>query len=233
MADSRASERIDQHAQRYDDELNRGLRISGETKDFFAKRRIAWLATCCEQLSFRPRTVLDYGCGIGGATSLLFQHLGAASVIGLDVSAASLETARRTNSELATRYLPPGEYTPDGSVDLVYLNGVFHHIPLQERRSAVGFIAECLRPDGLLAFWENNPLNPGTRYVMSRIPFDKDAITLRSGEAKSLLRSEGFEVINTDYHFIFPRAFKLLRGLEPYLARVPIGAQYQILCRKR
>jgi SAM-dependent methyltransferase len=233
MTDPQASEPFDQHARGYDDELNRGLRVSGETKEFFAERRIAWLATRCEQLRFRPRIVLDYGCGSGGTTKLLFSHLGAASVIGLDVSTASLEIARRTNGDLPIRFLAPGEYTPDGSVDLVFVNGVFHHIPPHERRFAVGFIAECLRRDGLMAFWENNPLNPGTRYVMSKIPFDKDAITLRSGEAKSLLRSEGFEVINTDYHFIFPRALKFLRGLEPYLARVPIGAQYQVLCRKR
>jgi len=233
MADPRVSEPFDRHAERYDDELNRGLRASGETKEFFAEGRITWLATCCERLSFRPRTVLDYGCGSGGATRLLFRRLGATSVIGLDVSAASLEIARRDNDDLATRYLAPGEYTPDGSVDLVFANGVFHHIPPRDRRSAAVFIAECLRRGGLLAFWENNPLNPGARYVMSRIPFDADAIALRAREAKSLLQSAGFEVIDVDYHFIFPRALKLLRGLEPYLARFPIGAQYQVLCRRK
>jgi SAM-dependent methyltransferase len=232
MAETRPSEQFDQHAEHYDDELNRGLGVSGETKEFFAERRIAWLATRCEQLGFRPRTVLDYGCGSGGATAPLLRCLGATSAIGLDVSSASLEVARRTQDDPATRYLALGEYTPDGSVDLVFANGVFHHIPPQERRLAATFIAKCLRPDGLLAFWENNPLNPGTRYVMSRIPFDKDAVTLRSGQARSLLRSAGFEVIDTSYHFIFPKALKFLRGLEPYLIHLPIGAQYQVLCRR-
>ena len=232
MAETRPSEQFDQHAQRYDEELNRGLRVSGETKEFFAKRRIAWLATQCERLGFRPRTVLDYGCGSGGATTSLLRDLGATSAIGLDVSSASLAIARRTQGDPATRYLALDEYSPDGSVDLVFANGVFHHIPPQERRSAATFIAECLRPGGLLAFWENNPLNPGTHYVMSRIPFDKDAVTLRSGQARSLLRSAGFEVIGTDYHFIFPKALQFLRRLEPHLVRLPIGAQYQVLCQR-
>ncbi len=233
MADPRAGEPFDRHAERYDEELNRGLRASGETKEYFAQRRIAWLARCCERLGFRPRSVLDFGCGVGGGTQLLLRGLGAASAIGLDASAVSLEIARRNDRDPATRYLAPGQYAPDGSVDLVFANGVFHHIPPQQRRSSADFIAACLRGGGLLSFWENNPLNPGARYVMSRIPFDRDAIALRSREAKSLLQSAGFELIRTDYHFIFPRALKLLRGLEPHLARFPIGAQYQVLCRKR
>lgn len=233
MIDTPAGQEFDQHADNYDDELNEGLRVSGETKEFFAERRITWLASCCAELGFRPQSVLDYGCGTGGATGLLFRYLSAASVVGLDQSSASLDIARGTHGDAATRYLMPVEYTPDGSVDLVFTNGVFHHIPPPGRRSAVDFIAACLRPAGLLAFWENNPLNPGTRYVMSRIPFDRDAITLRSTQARSLLQSAGFEVIRTSYHFVFPRPLKFLRGFEPHLIRVPIGAQYQVLCRRR
>ena len=80
--------------------------------------------------------------------------------------------------------------------------------------------------------WENNPWNPGTRYVMSRIPFDLDAITLTAPEARCLLEAGGFEVIRTDFLFIFPRILSWFRGIEPLVSRLPIGGQYQLLCRK-
>jgi hypothetical protein len=40
------------------------------------------------------------------------------------------------------------------------------------------------------------------------------------------------EVIGTDFLFIFPKLLGWLRGLEPWVTRLPLGAQYQVLCRK-
>ena len=68
---------------------------------------------------------------------------------------------------------------------------------------------------------------------MSRIPFDRDAITISSREAQRLLRSAGLDVVRTDFQFLFPRALKALRRLEPAAARLPLGAQYQVLARLR
>jgi hypothetical protein len=45
-------------------------------------------------------------------------------------------------------------------------------------------------------------------------------------------RQRGFAVISVDYRFFFPRFLAGLRFLEPQLAGVPLGAQYQVLCRK-
>jgi hypothetical protein len=67
---------------------------------------------------------------------------------------------------------------------------------------------------------------------MSRIPFDRDAITLAPPETRHLLKEGGFEILRTDFLFIFPRMLKPLRALEPLVSRLPFGAQYQVLCRK-
>jgi SAM-dependent methyltransferase len=128
--------------------------------------------------------------------------------------------------------LRPDEYTPDGTMDLAFCNGVFHHIAPPERTAAVDYIHRALRPGGLFAFWENNPWNPGTRLVMKRIPFDRDAVTLTSREARQLLRERGFEILRTDFLFIFPRVLRWLRGVERFVTQWPLGAQYQVLCRK-
>ena len=223
---------FDQYAENYDSSLNEALAPSGEDKAYFAQGRIAWLAVCLHRLQHRPQFVLDYGCGTGTATPFLLDLSGAESVVGTDVSPRSLDVANRTYAAKNAQFLSFHEYQPCGGIDLAYCNGVFHHIPLQQRAAAVNYVYRSLRPGGLFAFWENNPWNLGTRYVMSRCPFDRDAITLSPPVARRLLRQAGFDIVRSDFLFIFPRMLRGLRAAEPLLSRLPLGAQYQILCRK-
>ena len=181
----------------------------------------------------RPKAIMDFGCGTGAATPFLLDLLGGESVLGVDTSVGSLKMAERAFGSRPTQFLALSQYQPNEQIDLAYCNGVFHHIPLNERAEAVNYVHRSLRPQGLFAFWENNPWNPGTRYVMSRIPFDRDAITLTPHEARRLLRAGGFEILRTDFLFIFPNMLRRLRGIEPFVSRLPLGAQYQLLCRKR
>jgi len=67
---------------------------------------------------------------------------------------------------------------------------------------------------------------------MARCVFDQDAIKLTPIEAKRILRSEGYTLLRTDFLFIFPRSLKVLRPVEKLVYRMPLGAQYQILCQK-
>jgi len=114
----------------------------------------------------------------------------------------------------------------------VFSNGTFHHIPPAERPGALAFIHRNLKPGGLFALWENNPWNPGTRWIMSRIEFDRDAITLSPPYARAMLRGNGFDVLESTSCFFFPAALKALRGLEPALKGIPLGAQYLVLARR-
>lgn len=223
---------FDSYASGYDEALGLGLSVSGEGRDYFAAGRVAFLAACLGALGFEPRRLMDFGCGTGAATPHLLHRFRDASLIGIDVSKESVALASRTHGSERASFAPFDGEPPPAPMDLVHTNGVFHHISLGEREAALRFTRRCLRPGGILAFWENNPWNPGTRYVMSRIPFDRDAILLTSREARRLLRGCGFEVLRTDFLFIFPRALRLLRGLERRLSRWPLGAQYQVLCRK-
>jgi hypothetical protein len=109
---------------------------------------------------------------------------------------------------------------------------VFHHIPIADRAEAAAFVFEALRPGGLFAFWENNAWNPGTRYVMRRTSFDHDAIPVFPHGARRLLRTTGFEVMGTDYLFVFPGPLALLRPIEPWISKLPLGGQYLVLARK-
>jgi SAM-dependent methyltransferase len=223
---------FDIYAQNYDEALALGLSFTGETKDYYAAGRVAWLAKRLASRKHAVRTVMDFGCGTGSGVPYLFDGLGAKLVHGVDVSAASLETARATHTRDGATFAMIEE--PVGpTFDLAFCNGVFHHIPVAERHGAAAYVHDALLPGGFFALWENNPWNLGTRYIMSRVPFDRDAIMLTPSETRRLLRDAGFDIVRTDYLFIFPHLLRALRPLERVLAPFPLGGQYLVLARKR
>lgn len=227
-----AAQEFDAYAKNYDAALAQGISVSGEDKDFFARGRVEWLANCFEQLSFKPKSILDFGCGTGSAAPHLAEVLSPTTITGIDISEQSVALAKQRFGSPSVNFEVLRDYKPSGNFDLAFCNGVFHHIPPGERAGAVKCVYDSLRPGGYFAFWENNPWNPGTRYVMSRIPFDRDASMVSAPEARGLLTAGGFEIERTDFLFIFPRMLNWFRRLEPLLSRFPFGAQYQVLCQK-
>lgn len=223
---------FDRFADNYDDVLNRGLRISGERREYFAEARIQHLQRRLHSFGLNAGRILDFGCGVGSSTRLLFNLRGASHVLGTDVSVRSLSIAQRNNAECWLEFLPLSDIRPVGDVNLAFTNGVFHHIPLAERQTAFQFVLQTLCRGGVFAFFENNPWNPGTRFIMHRIPFDADAVTLSSAVARRALSSVGFEILSIDYLFFFPRILRGLRRFEPALVRLPLGAQYLVMARK-
>jgi trans-aconitate methyltransferase len=223
---------FDRHANSYDRELGEALALSGEDREYFARGRVKQLAERLHQMDLVPGHLMDFGCGTGSTTPILLEMPGAESAIGLDTSLRSLDVATQSYGSERIRFLSVHEYEPAGDLDLAYCNGVFHHIPVANRGTALRLIRESLRPGGMFSFWENNPWNPGTRYVMARCAFDEDAETITAIEARSMLRSAGFAILRTDFAFVFPRFLGILRPLEKLACRLPIGAQYHVLCQK-
>lgn len=222
---------FDSCASDYEAELNRGLSVSGEKKDYFARRRVAWCAACLAE-ERAPKAVLDYGCGTGTALPFLAERFRPATLVGVDVSRESLAAARDELPAGTAELIALDDHRPSADIDLAYCNGVFHHIPLADRAEAVARVRQSLRPGGWFSLWENNPWNPGTRLVMKRIPFDRDAIPLSPPVARRLLAAGGFRVVRTDFLFFFPGPLRRLRWLEPALVRFPLGAQYQVLAQR-
>jgi SAM-dependent methyltransferase len=226
---------FDAYAAPYDEALAAGLSVTGEDKDYYARGRMRWLAGRLRALGIpAPDTVLDFGCGLGASTPLFLDDLGARQVVGVDVSDGLLDRARDAFAgEPRARFASIATHDAPASADLAFVNGVFHHIPPADRAEALRYVRRTLRPGGMFAFWENNPWNPGTRYIMSRVSFDENAITITPPEARRLLRAAGFEIVETDFLFIFPRVLRFLRPLERLVTRLPLGGQYLVLCRAR
>jgi trans-aconitate methyltransferase len=222
---------FDRFACTYNEELAKSLAVTGESRDFYATERIAWTARCVSQLGAEVRHILDYGCGDGTNVPILAARFHADQVLGVDVSGASIAVARQFHQSAGTSFLTTEQWAPDGSMDLAFVNGVFHHIPLDERKASLAAIRQALHPNALLALWENNPWNPGTRYVMSRCAFDKDAVTISPRQARGMLSNAGFRILRFDFLFYFPRRLRLFRPAERYIRKLPFGGQYQVICR--
>ena len=211
--------------------LNAGIRLSGESREFFMVERVRDLQRTLA--GFEPRRILDFGCGIGDTSQHLAEVYPSAEVVGVDTAAEAVAHAEETHGSDRVRFGRVSDLSPGDDFDLCYTNGVFHHIPPSERVEAVRLVHGALAPGGRFALMENNPWNPGARMVMARIEFDRDAIMLWPGETRRLLVDGGFaNTAAPRFLFVFPRALAFLRFLEPALASLPLGAQYYVVATK-
>lgn len=98
-------------------------------------------------------TVIDIGCGSGGATIALVRDHGAGQVIGIDVEGPVCEHARARVARhgladrIEIRQVEPGALPfDDGSVDIVFSKDSIVHIPDKEALAAD--VHRVLRPGG-------------------------------------------------------------------------------------
>ena len=219
-------------AKEYDMLLDKGIKLSGEDKKYFIRGRLQDLYS---QLPgyFHPNRILDFGCGIGDTTKILGELFPKADIIGFDTSDQAIAYANQTYGSARISFCNLADFTQIGAVDLCYTNGVFHHIMPAQRLAIIAKIRQILKHKSFFAFFENNPWNPGTRLVMKRVPFDRDAQLISPRGANHLLQRGGFSRLYPPrYLFYFPRPLACLRFLESFLVQVPLGAQYFILAQK-
>ena len=232
MQQNRQAE-FDRYSSSYDQAVNSAISFSGLKVDFFTRAKVDYI----DQLISRnfqgatPPDVLDVGCGVGNTLSLLAKKY--PRLAGVDVSSGCIAAARERmpKVDFATY---DGIHLPhaDGSFDLALAINVFHHVALADRGPLVRDVKRVLRPGGLFAIFEHNPLNPVTRHIVKSCEFDADASLLRSKEVESLMQSAGFKNIFSRFILTVPAAGSLLRVLDQVFSRAPFGAQYYTLGRR-
>jgi trans-aconitate methyltransferase len=219
---------FDQYATQYDQVLGDSIPVGLNEDRYFAEYKIALMAACMDNKI--PGRILDFGCGAGRSLPYLEKHFPDAELWGYDVSLASIEVAKRR--------VPRATLFSDWKdiegicFDAIIAANVFHHIPPPQRLDALTKCHQALAENGQMFLFEHNQFNPATRWIFEHCPFDAEAEMLSLKTALTLTSEAGFQTTQHGYTLFFPRPFALLRGLEPWLKRIPLGAQYYVQMAK-
>jgi len=223
---------FDQYRESYTQAVDDAVAFSGLKADFFTRVKARSLQDLAATRlgDTRGLRALDFGCGVGSYHTLLSPVFD--SLTGVDVSTECVDHARKTYPSV--RYETyDGDTLPfeSGAFDIVFAIAVFHHIPPAQWTRSVEEMRRVLRPGGLAAIYEHNPLNPLTMHVVNSCPFDEDACLLRKSETRALLTAAGFSNIEARSILSVPPIGPIGRALDRALAWFPLGAQYFVAGR--
>ncbi|MEQ9489198.1 MAG: methyltransferase domain-containing protein [Alphaproteobacteria bacterium] len=100
-------------------------------------------------------SVLDWGCGLGGATMALVRDLDAAKVVGVDIDAGNLSRAAGNVADaglqdrISLEHVEPGPLPlPAGSLDIVFTQAAMCHI--EDKAAVFADFSRVLRPGGVV-----------------------------------------------------------------------------------
>jgi SAM-dependent methyltransferase len=215
---------FDHYAARYEALLEGALLPTGVDSDRFAAYKIEEIAHALRDR--KTSRILDFGCGTGRSLQHLQRAFPAAALFGYDPSSeCTVAASARFPGVVVTSHW---DDMPKDGFDCIVATNVFHHVPRDERPAMMARCALALAPHGSFFVFEHNPLNPLTRWVFKRCPFDCDAQMLGRTETLRLGRGAGLEVVAARYTLFVPYAGKAWAALQRSLGWCPAGAQYYV-----
>src|SRR5689334_9519490 len=131
--------------------------VHAAAKDWLIQRYCGGdVAKVDEWLGGGRKVILDAGCGAGFSALLLFgERLRDHDYLGIDVSDAAHVAAERFRAAgIPGDFLQVGIFeapVPDGSIDLIFSEGVLHHTDSTER--SLKHLARKLAPGGRFLFY--------------------------------------------------------------------------------
>ena len=218
---------FDLYAREYDDLLREQTGFFSDDESYFARYKVTIARELVQQT---PARVLEFGCGTERNIPFLREAFPDSAVMGSDVSEKSLEVARAANPRVHfwTEGATDGEQS---GFDLVFVAGVFHHVPPLERDRLASRIADLVNPGGKVVVFEHNPYNPITRRIVSQCPYDEGVILLGAPELRTRLQRSGLRAYRRGYALFFPPGWKFVR-FERMLAWLPLGGQYWVAAER-
>lgn len=215
---------FDDYTDNYNTLLRESTGFFTENEAYFARYKVDILR---REVPTTTKRLLEYGCGIGRNIPFLRAAFPNALISGSDISAASLEIARKENPGVEF-FVEQADIDIAEPYEVIFIAGVFHHIPPRERAAVMKTLHQRLAPGGTIVIFEHNPFNPVTRRIVNDCPYDKDAVLLKSSELKSLLAGAGLTVRCVAYCLFVPPILSLLLPLEAKLGWLPLGGQYWV-----
>ncbi|HMN69441.1 MAG TPA: class I SAM-dependent methyltransferase [Bdellovibrionales bacterium] len=212
----------------YQNEIDGAVSFVGQGQDFFTKVKGNYILELLAAENLSTYKVLDVGCGHGLVHGHLISALGSKlNLTGIDVAGTVVEVARK-NHPGASYDTYEGTRLPyaDHSFDMAFTICVMHHV---EPGSWSGFLAEMkrvVRPGGLIAVFEHNPLNPLTRRVVNNCPLDENAVLLRASTLTTLLKRTGLSEVRQQFISFTPFGGRFFQWFDRQMGWLPLGAQY-------
>ena len=227
---------FDDFADDYSETINKVSKLSGEKFEYFVNLRVKMMKDRLVRYDalIEDGTILDFGCGTGGTETALIKAFPLATIHAIDQSAESIRIAQKRSLNNVSLCSYGGARLPfaDASFDLIYMIGVMHHVPLNERQSVLLELHRVLKRGGNLFVFENNPWNPLMLRAMANNPMDAGVKAIRSLDICKLGHWSGFSIVEAWYYFFFPNFLRFLRRAEKKMGWLPVGAQYATWMQK-
>jgi ubiquinone/menaquinone biosynthesis C-methylase UbiE len=202
-----------------------------------------------------PKTILDFGCGIGSLIPYLHNVFKSAKLYGCDISSKSIEIARKNypycNFKVIENIDDLQNYE---KTDCVIINTVLHHIPQNEHEYWINGLYNILTKNenyiggegvSIIIIFEHNMKNPITKSVVKRSKIDENAIMLNPKYCKRLLLNKFYDTkirdkeiilkkdnVKLKYTYFSPWRNKFVELVESLLFWLPLGAQYCVYAKK-
>ncbi len=225
---------FDDYVETYRAEIEDSIGFIGQDVDFFIEIKADMLLDIARRYIGPPEKIkaLDIGSGVGLVDRFLKGSIG--QLYGVDVEDGVVQKAKLNNPEVDYRKYD-GERLPfeDNSFDLCFAINVMHHVPPALWENFSREMNRVLRPGGVAAVFEHNPVNPLTRIAVARCEFDRDAVLLTHSKLKSLFRGANLDIAEDKYIVFFPFKAGMFRGIEKGLGWLPLGAQHYVMGKKR
>jgi SAM-dependent methyltransferase len=219
---------FDDYTENYNQLLREGTGFFSSSDEYFSSYKVSLVR---KQVHTPVNRILEYGCGIGRNIPYLQQAFPNAVIMGSDISSASLAIARRDNT--GVEFFREDESVELPSLfDMIFVAGVFHHVPVVQRTKVAKTLFERLSPGGLLFISEHNPFNPVTRRIVNNCPYDEDAVLLKPSELQKILSETALIIERKTYCLFVPPRLSGLAWLENRLGWLPLGGQYLIRARR-
>ena len=203
-------------------------RFGGESS-YYLRQKVNLLS---RELTYaKPCRILDFGCGIGQAVPFLLEAFSPESLVCTDESKESLNVLREAFPTVRAVGLQEVE---DEAFDLIFVANVLHHMEPRLRHDVVRDLCRRLRPQGIVAVFEHNPLNPITRRIVSNCSFDEGVILLSKSETEGYFSEiDGMSIVKSGYCLFTPEPLKRLNWIDSLLRKVPLGGQHFVLAQRR
>jgi trans-aconitate 2-methyltransferase len=186
---------------------------------------------------FRPKTILDIGCGPGNSSQALLERWPAAVLTGIDNSLNMIEKARAEYPDNTWIVADASKYTSNMKYDLVFSNATIQWIP--EHETLLKKLFNLINNKGVLAIqipqFNEMPLSGAIQKVASGEKWKKAVQDCRAlftyhdaGYYYDLINTDykTLELWQTDYYHVLASQYAIVEwirstGMKPYLDCLP------------